>query len=284
MTSRLASSAASPDSLLLEHAGLSVRIDPQKGGRIISFARDGRELLTQEAVHPNNYGSTFWDSPQTVWGWPPRACLDSEPYAVREEGGALVLESGQDECGLRFSKRFAINAKCGALEIEYRIANHGLEARSCAPWEITRVPGGLSFFPFASHEGLPATALTPVQRDADICWYDFDPAQLAQGKKLFSGASEPWLAHLSRDGLLFVKSFPGVPASEIPPGQGEVEIWGQDGAIYIELETHGAYRTLAPGESLRYPVRWFLERAPVDLDCRVGSAGLLALARGIASR
>ncbi|WP_341678353.1 DUF4380 domain-containing protein [Niveibacterium sp. SC-1] len=280
MNARLAHS----DLLVLEHDGLRVRIDPGRGGRIVSFARNGQELLTQEAVHPNNYGSTFWDSPQSAWGWPPRASLDSEPYVATELGGALLLESARDESGLRFSKRFALNAALGALEIEFRIANEGLDALSCGPWEITRVPGGLSFFPHATHANLPASALEPVQYAGGICWYEFDPTLLAQGKKLFSGASEPWLAHLSRDGLLFVKVFPAVPATQVPPGQGEVEIWGQDGAIYIELETHGAYRRLAPGESFSYPVRWFLEQVPAEVDSRTGSAELLALARAIATR
>ena len=60
--------------------------------------------------------------------------------------------------------------------------------------------------------------------------------------------------------LLFVKNFPNTKVSELPPGQGEVEIFAQEGGLYIELENHGPYTNLKPGEYLTYMEKWYLRK------------------------
>jgi len=264
---------------------LALGVDVAKGGRIVSFSRNGEELLTPASVHPENYGSTLWDSPQRTWDWPPRAVLDTSPYTARQDGDALVLESGVDPTGLKFTKRLRADPLAERIELEYRISNCGDAPVRVAPWEVTRTAGGLSFFPFAAAEGLPETDLHPVIQQDGICWYPFAPAVLEKGRKLFALGREGWLAHVCAGRrLLFVKAFPVTSLESCAPGQGAVEIWGHDAALYVELENHGPYVCLAPGEQLRYPVLWYLEPLPEDLRIGVGEPGLVALARAIAAR
>ncbi|WP_374509512.1 DUF4380 domain-containing protein [Niveibacterium sp.] len=264
---------------------LALGVDAARGGRIVSFSRNGEEILTPASVHPDNYGSTLWDSPQRTWDWPPRAVLDIEPYGVSHDGDTLVLESGVDPCGLRFTKRIRVEPGVERIELEYRISNCGDAPVRVAPWEVTRTAGGLSFFPFDPSDGLPATDLQPVVRQDGICWYPFAPAVLEKGRKLFELGGEGWLAHVGRgQRLLFVKTFPVTPRDALAPGQGAVEIWGHDEALYVELENHGPYVLLAPGEQISYPVCWYLEPLPADLRIGVGESGLVALAREIAAR
>lgn len=264
---------------------LALGVDVAKGGRIVSFSRNGEEILTPASVHPDNYGSTLWDSPQRTWDWPPRPVLDTQPYLASREGDTLVLESGIDPSGLQFTKRISAEPSAERIELEYRITNRGDTPVHVAPWEVTRTTGGLSFFPFEAAEGLPETDLHPVIKQDGICWYPFAPAVLEKGRKLFELGREGWLAHVgSGQRLLFVKTFPVTPLESFAPGQGAIEIWGHDDALYVELENHGPYVQLAPGEALSYPVCWYLEPLPAGLRVGVGEPGLVALARRIAAR
>jgi hypothetical protein len=260
--------------------GLEMRIDAATGARIVSFTRDGIEALTQPSAHPQNYGSTFWDAPQSAWGWPPRAVLDVGVYGAARVGDAVEMTSAIDpDSGLRFAKRFVLDAPRGRVEIRYAIENQGETGRSVGPWELTRVPGGLSFFPELEVSGLPPSQLVPLQRSHGICWYSFDAAELVTGKKLFGAAREGWLAHVSPDHLLFIKRFEATAPEHLAPGQGGVEIWGQDGGPYVELENHGRYVTLAPGERTEYRVDWYLERLPQEVEVAAGNPELAELVR-----
>ena len=58
---------------------------------------------------------------------------------------------------------------------------------------------------------------------------------------------------------MFVKCFPDIRPDEVPPGQGEVEIFVAPKGRYLELENHGKYVELQPGESLMYRQKWFLK-------------------------
>ena len=261
-------------------AGLEMRIDAGTGARIVSFTRDGIEVLTQPSEHPQNYGSTFWDAPQSAWGWPPRATLDSGGYKVRAEADGLRMTSAIDAAsGLRFEKIFALDVVRGRVRIDYTIENHADGECALGPWELTRVPGGLSFFPELEVEGLPPSILEPIERSHGICWYRFDPARLVTGKKLFAGAREGWLAHVTPAQLLLIKRFETVEPARYSPGQANIEVWGQDGGPYVELENHGAYVTLAPAARTEYRVDWYLEHVPEALRVAAGNPELADFVR-----
>ncbi|WP_417069558.1 hypothetical protein [Niveibacterium terrae] len=263
----------------------SLVVAPGQGARIVSLSLDGEQMLTQPQTHPANYGSTFWDAPQSAWDWPPRAALDSLPYrSCRDGRGQALLGPVDAESGLQCYKRFAVDAERGCFVIEYRLRNSGTSSCRTAPWELTRVPGGLSFFPVSAAAGLPESALAPTLERDGVCWYRFAEGDFKVGRKLFRAGREGWLAHLLPGGLLLIKSFPEIEAGEQAPGHGSVELWGQDGGIYVELENHGRYQRLAPGESLGYRVCWFIERLPADLDVGPGSVALLEFVRGCLAR
>ena len=273
------------DALSLSLGARSLVVRPGQGARIVSLSLDGEEMLTQPQTHPANYGSTFWDAPQSSWDWPPRAALDSLPYRVSRDGRGLATLGAVDAgSGLQCYKRFAVDAGRGCFVIEYRLRNAGSTACWTAPWELTRVPGGLSFFPTVEAPGLPASALAATLERGGVCWYEFAESDFAVGRKLFRAGCEGWLAHLLPAGLLLIKSFPVLPPGTQAPGHGSVELWGQDGGIYVELENHGRYQRLLPGESLGYRVCWFLEKIPAQIDPHPGSAALLEFVRDLVRR
>ena len=46
-----------------------LQIDPTVGGRITSLKFQGEDFLTGKDVNDFNWGSTFWNSPQSHWNW-----------------------------------------------------------------------------------------------------------------------------------------------------------------------------------------------------------------------
>ena len=58
-------------------------VDAAKAGRIVTFSLAGKNVLTAaKNSQDNNWGSTFWPSPQSAWNWPPPAELDPGAYAA----------------------------------------------------------------------------------------------------------------------------------------------------------------------------------------------------------
>lgn len=231
-------------------------VSAKTGGRIVSYTCQGKELLTPSSVHDQNYGATLWPSPQSEWGWPPYPVLDVEPYEATLVKDTLLLVSKPDTAsGYLFKKKFYITPEDGAVNIVYSITNISDDTKQVAAWDVLRTAGNISFFPV--DEMLPSSNLKGVTIENGILWYAFDPDLVPKSQKLFATAKDGWLAHAC-NGMLFIKTFPDIPTSSLPPNQGEVEIYAHDQGLYIELENHGTYTTLKPGETLEYPQKWYL--------------------------
>src|SRR5450432_900952 len=228
-----------PDTRLsLSARGLRISIDAQTGGRVVSLQWKGKEFLTQAAVEPTYFGATFWPDPQSAW-WPIDPALDGDPYTVMESSRDRVhLVGSIGKKGLQMEKFFILRPADTSVEIVYTLHNSSDSPCWVGPWELIRADGGLSFFPDGPHLPLPASDLAGVTDKEGIRWYRFDRSQVHDAQKLFSGSSEGWLAHTA-GGLLFIKSYQQVKPLEIAPGQGQVELYTNPAATYVELETHG---------------------------------------------
>ncbi|MDP9035935.1 MAG: DUF4380 domain-containing protein [Myxococcota bacterium] len=265
---------------------LSFAVDPQHGGRVVAFTLAGENVLTGPDANATNYGSTFWTSPQSDWGWPPPPEIDNLPYMASIDSGTLVL-SGSDSraLGVRVTKAFSLDGVSGAVSLDYTIQNSGAVSRSLAPWEITRVhPGGIVFFPSGAraYSADSGPALPTVQA-AGTTWFeqlDADAATPSGNTKYFADGTRGWLARASA-GTLFVKKFPEVPADAHAPGESAIELYVSGDRAYIELENQGAYAPLAPGASIHWTVHWYLVKVPAGLDASVGTAELVSFVDGL---
>lgn len=237
----------------------TMTVDPARGGKILSLKYQEQEILSQSRF-PESFGSTFWTSPQKEWNWPPVAEFDKQPYEVvqRADGRLTISSPVSERLGMSVGKDFAIDASNHAFVITYSIRNEGTEARSVAPWEITRVTntGGLIFF--APTDSIWPAGLMDFQLSDGAAWYETDEAP--RNRKVNADGSG-WLAYCA-DGLLLVKKFQDLQPEQPAPGEAEVQVYVNRGKTYIELESQGAYTLLQPGESLNWTVRWYL--LPVD--------------------
>jgi hypothetical protein len=269
---------------------LSARVVPALGGRIASFSRAGRELLVGPEVNQDNWGSTYWTSPQSAWGWPPVAALDSAPYEVLADqplrlrsppalvgGTQVVLEKG-----IRPSA-------AGGIELEYALRNVGATPIDVAGWEISRVAsGGLTWFetgesaltPIAPHDELV------VVRKLGHTFFDHTSFTAGRSAKLHADGRSGFLAHLTPadaagERLLWLKLFEDTRPAEQAPGEGEIEIFANEDGRYVEVEVQGRYATLEPGATSVFRVEWRVGPVPRGLDVSVGSRELVEFARSL---
>ncbi len=259
---------------------VSFEVDARTGGRVTALRLGGRNLLTGPEIDAGNFGSTFWTSPQSAWGWPPVPEVDHHEYRAAIEESAIVMRSAPSaSLGVEIEKRFAADRARGAVLFEYRIHNLGAVPIQTAPWQITRVsPGGLTFYP--SGEGAFPPSNLGVQDALGATWYDYDRASITEHQKHFADGREGWLAHVDGDALL-VKTFPAVPRAAHAPGEAQIEIYASPAHTYVEVEAQGAYETVEPGGALTWQVVWLARRLPEILPISVGSEALLAHVRAL---
>jgi hypothetical protein len=250
------------------------------GGRIVSLKFNETEFLTQASEH-ENFGSTLWTAPQSNWGWPPFAVLDSMEYKVIRQGNILKMTSNPDpKSGFQIEKTWQPSGENSIL-INYSIRNISDQSKSVGAWEVTRVPcGGLAFFPDGGEGKVPVSKLKPDSRQKGINWLSVNKQPIPHHLKLYSTASEGWIAYAIQ-GMLFIKQFPDTKPEEYSPQQGEVEIYINKDKSYTELENQGVYQTLNPGEALNYQESWYIAPIPERWETEVGNEKLVGKVRQI---
>lgn len=234
--------------------GLSMTVDANQGGKILSFKYNDVEILSQSTFR-ESFGSTFWTSPQKEWNWPPVPEYDKMPYTVVVDKVSFTMTSRVAErLGFSIRKQFAVDEKKRAFVVSYSIVNEAQEAKKVAPWEITRVANeGLVFFA-ANKEDITPTGLMDFTSDRGMVWYVLDAAE--QNRKV-NADGKGWLAYAAK-GLLLVKRFQDLVPEQPAPGEAEVQVYVNRGKTYVELESQGAYTLLQPGEELNWKVWWSL--------------------------
>ena len=257
-----------------------LEIDAATGGRVTALRLGGRNLLSEPVADAGNYGSTFWPSPQSAWGWPPPAEIDHGPTTFVIDPLAIELHGATSPVlGVSVDRRITADAARGAVTFDFAIRNRGDAPTRLAPWQITRVPpGGLSLFPTGTGSFPPSNLA--VREALGVTWYPYDAAAVTDHQKLFADGSEGWLAHVDADALL-VKTFEVVPRAMQAPGEAQIELYATPAHSYVEVEVQGACETIAPGGALPWRVVWLVRRLPPEVPRAAGSAPLLDFIRGV---
>jgi hypothetical protein len=258
-------------------ANVYFEVDPSFGARITSFKLDDKEVL-YTVTGSGMYGSTFWQSPQSAWGWPPSEALDQYAYSGGITGDSVNLISQIDNkysTQLKFRKIFTADLTDTSVTIDYFMNNNATSSKSYAPWEITRVPvGGIAFYPDSG--GVTGVLAPKFEKIVNLQWINYTGATLGGGtNKMFGNSKEGWLAWINSDSSVFIKKFKNIQKNEAATGENEVEIYYNGPGTYYEIENQGAYKSIAAGDSLKWTVKWYLRKLPADVD---NSKGSLALA------
>lgn len=230
--------------------------------------------------------SDFWNQ-QDVFPqkrgdlWPPDPYLIYGDYEVLHQSELDTVLRGPSSpvSGLRLTKSFRIDG--ASVEIEVMAENTASRPRSWGLWSNTRIDPGI---PILVPVNSPHDLRVEPKKGQDLLWsvtesyFHFDEAASFPAEpsaaKAFISASQAWIAAFYED-TAFLKSFDWTPPEAIHPEQALVEIYlltpAQDEPGLQELEFHGPYTTLQPGESMKQSERWTLQdfASGVDLDGRL---------------
>ena len=114
---------------LIEVGDLSMVVNAATGGKILSFKYKDQEIISQ-LNRPEQFGSTFWTSPQKEWNWPPVQEYDKRPYKAELKDDKLVLTSEvSSRLGFRIGKEFTVDAKRKAIVVTYSIKNESNQTK-----------------------------------------------------------------------------------------------------------------------------------------------------------
>lgn len=265
------------DNWLLSGEGWRALIDPRAGARIVAFFVGETNLLTGPEVDPNNYGSTFWTSPQSDWSWPPPPEVDHAPYAVLEGEGDVLVCCGTPcpQLGLLVTKRFSLSKSKRSFRVEYEICNQTNDIIKAAPWEISRVRGGTTVFMAGQAFEEPAPIPKPAVVSAEGAqWFGYERAAVQHDQKWFAHSDEGWMAHFS-DGCALIKEFEAVPVQKHAPGESMIEVFASGSRDYIEIEQQGPYVKIGPRKSFAWTVTWKGRQVPNALNVKVGQRNVL---------
>ena len=248
------------DGFVIKAGNVTMTVSAKEGGKIMSYKYDDKEMLSQLRMQ-NQYGSTFWTSPQKEWNWPPvtefdRSAYTDETDAAKRSQSLVLTSQVARKLPFQIQKQYTPDPKGKFIKVAYTIINKGDAARQVAPWEISRVvadENGLIFFD-APVEGITPAGLIPFKGEAGASWYSFE--QAGQNRKINSDG-KGWLAYAA-NGLLMIKKFDDLTPSQPAPDEAEIQVYVNQGKTYIELESQGEYKTIAPGESLTWVVDWYL--------------------------
>ncbi|BBM02629.1 DUF4380 domain-containing protein [Microbulbifer sp. GL-2] len=261
---------------------MSIAVETGVGGRVTALRYKGIELLSGRDTHPTNFGSTFWISPQSLWGWPPIAAHDSKPYQILKQSDQELSLAGPMGDGASIKKHFSLVAP-NMLQLDYQL-EVTKDFEVLAAWEITRVPSnGHAFAPVNTQSVKTVRGRVDYELHNDVLWLPLDSAKpLVEGKVIANG-SEGWLAYIN-SGLLYVKLYPAISISQMAPGEGDIELYLSGAKPYLELEIQSATQMLKAGERLDWRTHWLIMELPHNISVEAGSGSLVNFVRGEVKR
>ncbi len=246
------------------------------------------------------YGHVMWLGPQADWWrqqetdpkakakayvWPPDPYWEFAQFAVvSRTGNAIVLKSPHSPfSGVTMTKEVRL-LPGGEAVLTTTIENTGGKPVKWGLWSNTRISGNAVVFALPqSKKELRfefSTWESPQERplafDAGKGFVRFpgsEPQSVPKdGKltgKLFVLPRKPVIAAFIGK-TLFLKKTKALPPGKIAPGHCQVELFGEKSRdparSFYELEFHGEYAELAPGQSLSMEETWLLRPASLKDD------------------
>lgn len=242
--------------LTIKNTALKLAVRPDYGGRISSLKFHGQDILrTPEDDSDGIWGSLVWPAPQSEWVWPPPVGLETDPFDVisQDESSIVVRSRPNAYYSLQLTKKYElIDEK--SLHMTYTLHNHGDAPVKVAIWENTRV----------RYKGVVKWQTgEPVDNQIEKLDQSGSVSILTLGghhqkEKLFINSEGGWVSY-EWNGIRFTKRFQKLNKQTVAPEQMPIEIYFDPEIGFTEIEEHGAYVDIQPGQSQIFEVKWFVE-------------------------
>ena len=212
-------------------------------------------------------GHRLWVAPESS---PQSYAPDDRPVEIGFQGALnLRLTGPVDAAGFEKTVSVGLLPKGTEVEVRHRIVNRNAQAVEISPWALTIFDGGtcvLPLEPYRSH----TDALLPAQPLVLWPFTDLSDPRLAIEARAIRVSPEPlseepqkiglankreWAGYLSDD-TLFVKRYPYLEGENYPDYGVNTEVFVK--GRFMEIESLGPLRRLAPGEAVDHVERWRL--------------------------
>lgn len=239
------------------------------------------EISPDGQVHWTGPQANFWNQ-QTQFPdrenkmWPPDPWSEIAEYAVTVKTPTMLILKGpvSPVSGLSFTKTYQLAAD-GAFTLTVTAKNERAEPVRWDLWSVTRVsPYYPAFTVVAKNyapmllEGGTSEKSPPIPwKVKDDIFSLFQEIPMPEGVTfrsrkalLYPPPGQAAIAYL-RDNELFLKRFTPAAPEECAPGHTPIEIYLEhraNGGGVQELEFHGPYKTLQPGDTMSITETWEL--------------------------
>ncbi len=276
----------------------------RRGGKnvLFSVADAGRENAVPSLHYRREfrqyYGHVMWLGPQSAWwqqqeaepvprekgwNWPPDPYWEFSRFAVifPMEDRVLLISGHSPFSGVTMTKE--VRLRRNGVELRTAIVNTGKRRVSWGLWSNTRVcadavvcvpadPEQPLKYEFKTWDILNEKMLTGEIVNGYFVFRtpgrEAGDNRIYKGKSFLVPARPEIIARIGK--CIFVKRTHPVSPSEIAPGHCPTEIYAELGGTgrksFWELEFHGEYRTLDPGDALTFSEYWALHpEEPADI-------------------
>jgi len=280
--------------LVLHNGGMVCGILTQIGGRVMVFRKENGEnaldarpgqwkdssqtdLLGRD--FKQYYGESVWAGPQDDWwtssepypppydehkgNWPPDPAWELAAFTVVEQTPTRVmLRSPVSKLtGLELTKTIELQAD-GKLFLHEKAVNRGDRIVTRDLWLLHRVdPYARCFLPLKSQKaGQEFMAAVNEHKAGDLTVLQLQSGTpfwgMGRGGKMEAVAREGWMATTVPGGF-FVVRFQATDENKVASDHAPVEIsFSSEPKPLCELEHHGEFKTLNPGEAMESDETW----------------------------
>ena len=246
------------------------------------------KLVWDEKYFPRFHGHVMWVAPQSEWWqqqeldsrakaagavWPPDPYWEFSAFSVNElaPDKVILTSSHSPFSGATMRKEVQL-LPGGRVALKTVLKNTGGKSVRWGLWSNTCIPGDAVVWvqPKAGRElRLEFSSWDPAEErplgyemSGDFIRFPSHSAQSTGTRsfgKMFLHPETPAIVARIGDVILVKKTLPISP-EKVAPGHAPVEIFGmreQDtSSSFLELEFHGEYRELAPGQSVSFLEFW----------------------------
>lgn len=271
-----------PGCIELKNDEVRVVLDPNVGGRVLYYEKNGKNILY---LNPDHKGIKDGmqikriDAGRFDFG-PTKVIPKRDLYfkgkwqaEITGEFSVRMISQVDPAHGIKIVREFVLDKNSSHLSCKQTLINVGNEIKHLMFWSRTFVHGGgICLVPVKPHSRFPdgyigyrGTDNGPVmvfsnKNEPNIRVRENVLETLGENKfgKLVMDGEEGWMAYLSPKDLLFIKKFNIYPDKKY----GEMtaattSVWQYKDEIY-ELEPYGPLEAIEPGRSASFTEHWFL--------------------------